>query len=80
MKGEEFRANLNLSEITFLRWLHDEGGIGTRSGNVWIGSTDRLTALSYVEAQRDKFNLETIHYTLTSRGLAALKEAERHRR
>jgi hypothetical protein len=79
MKGRQVRLSLTLNEITFLRWLRDVGGTGARSGKMWIGSTDRLVIHGYVEAQSDRFNPETVHYTLTSHGLVALKDAERHR-
>jgi hypothetical protein len=79
MKGRPVRVSLTLNEIIFLRWLRDKGGTGARSGNMWIGSTDRLVIHGYVEAQPDRSTPETVHYTLTSRGLAALRDAERDR-
>jgi hypothetical protein len=43
---------------------------------MWIGSTDRLVTAGFIEAQPDKFSPDTVHYTLTDKGLLALEEAE----
>jgi hypothetical protein len=70
------RFRFTPSELSFLRWLRDEGGTGARSGSMWIGSTDRLVTAGFIEAHPDKLSPDTVHYTLTDKGLLALEEAE----
>jgi hypothetical protein len=67
---------LTAAEISFLQWLCDNDGQGDRLGNSWIGATDRLTKVGYVKVQVDSSSLDTVHYTLTKIGRAALDQLE----
>jgi hypothetical protein len=68
------RKQLTLTphELSFLQWLSDNGGIGSRSGDNWIGSAERLVRFGYVEIQMDKLRANTVHYKLTDNGQEAL--------
>jgi hypothetical protein len=68
---------LTAAEIFFLRWLRENRGSGTSSGNNWIGAVDRLVKAGYVKEQADSFSLDTVQYTLTERGRHTLDEVER---
>jgi hypothetical protein len=70
------KLKLTASEISFLRWLRGKGGNGARSGNMWIGPTDRLIKAGYVDAHPDKFSPDTVHYTLLDTGREGLDEVE----
>jgi hypothetical protein len=68
---------LTAAEIFFLRWLRENSGSGTSSGNNWIGAVNRLVKAGYVKEQADSFSLDTVQYTLTERGRHTLDEVER---
>jgi hypothetical protein len=33
------KRTLTAGEISFLKWLRARGGIGARTGNIWLGET-----------------------------------------
>jgi hypothetical protein len=71
------QLTLTPGEISFLQWLSDNGGIGSRSGNNWIGTTERLVRFGYVEIQLDKLRANTVHYRLTENGLEVFSRRNR---
>ena len=66
------QLTLTAGEISFLRWLRDNGGTGSRSGNNWLGTAERLIRAGYVEVQMDRSRPDTLHYRLTDGGREAL--------
>jgi hypothetical protein len=68
------RADIELAaeEAVFLCWLLENGGRGTRSGTNWMSNDVRLIRAGYVRARRDRYNPNTMLYTLASGGANAL--------
>jgi hypothetical protein len=66
---------LTAGELSFLHWLRENGGRGSRSGGKWISPVDRLLAADYVQAEVDRSNPVTVHYTLTQTGRDALERS-----
>jgi hypothetical protein len=68
------KRTLTAGEISFLRWLRARGGSGARTGNMWLGATDRLIKVGFIDAHPDKFSPDTVHYTLLDSGREALDD------
>jgi hypothetical protein len=59
-------------EATFLRWLRENGGMGTRSGKNWMSNDVRLVCAGYVT--KNSADLNTVAYSLTESGEEALAD------
>jgi hypothetical protein len=66
---------LTAGELSFLHWLRENGGRGSRSGENWISPVDRLLAAGHIQAEVDQSNPVTVHYTLTQTGREALEQS-----
>ena len=63
---------LTANEITFLRWLHTNGGTACLSKKIKPDITDRVIGARYVLTELDVYRPDTVRYTLTEYGREAL--------
>jgi len=68
-------SNLADEEVSFLRWLRENGGYGKRTGRNWMRNDTRLVAAGYVKAWNER-SQDTVHYTLAASGAKALLKYE----
>jgi hypothetical protein len=68
---------LTRTEISFLRWLRDQGGNCALSENSEFAKYYRLVKAGYVEMQLpDRFNPAVVNFKLTESGQGILEAAE----
>jgi hypothetical protein len=82
MMGSNFdNLELNNGELCVLRWLRISGGKATLSTNAVAGNSlfvvpAPLLKADYVKIHADPSSPNTMHYTLTTAGLAVLEANE----
>jgi hypothetical protein len=72
-------GKLTKVEISFLRWLYNQGGKCALSENDDLSTYYRLVKAGYVEVQLpDRFNPAVVNFKLTESGQGALEAADSH--
>ena len=72
-------GKLTKVEISFLRWLYNQGGKCALSENDDLSTYYRLVKAGYVEVQLpDRFNPAVVNFELTESGQRALETAAGH--
>ena len=72
-------GKLTKVEISFLRWLYNQGGKCALSENDDLSTYYRLVKAGYVEVQLpDRFNPAVVNFKLTESGQGALEAAAGH--
>ena len=72
-------GKLTKIEISFLRWLYNQGGKCALSENDDLSTYYRLVKAGYVEVQLpDRFNPAVVNFKLTESGQGALEAAAGH--